>query len=187
VRCNRPHCCTRSVPAVSTQHQQHVTLPDVVVHATAIVHAAGGAELHLQDRRFRKVWVAGHPSADIDPCRWRRFVCDRLDRLPGVETKVVAVGGRLTATTSGAFSDRMDPRLHWFVTNLCPHRAANVLREADLGGVLQDKVTATIRPDSQLGVTVVGLRLDAPDFEERLSELAITAIAACLVAELESA
>jgi hypothetical protein len=162
-----------------------MSLSEAVVHATALAHAVDGAELSLADGQGRRVWVARHPSADVDPCRWRSFVCSRIASEPGIATEVVALSGRLRAMDSGGFADQQDPSLRWFATRLCPNGVAVALQRLWLDEIPEDAVTATIRPDPALGVTVIGLRIDAPCLYARLGDLVAAAIGACLVAELE--
>lgn len=160
-------------------------LSEAVVHATALVHAVDGAEMLLRDGQGRMLSVGRHPSADVDACRWHRFVAAGRTLPPDVgATTVESVSGRLRARGGGVFADRTDASQRWFVAALCPGATVAALRGLDLGPVPDDAVTATVRPDPALGVTVVGLRVLAPCFHDGLDRLGLAAVAACLTAEL---
>ncbi|MEM7141202.1 MAG: hypothetical protein AAF548_09235 [Actinomycetota bacterium] len=161
---------------------------DAVRHAAALVHSVDGAEMRLRDGHGRQLSVGRHPSADVDPCRWHRFVsADHPHPRTIAATVVEGIAGRLEDHGGGIFADRHDPSMRWFVSALCPGSTVAALREVDLGEIPDDAVTASVRPDPALGVTVVGVRVDAPCFQDRLGDLALAAMSECLVAELVAA
>ena len=59
-----------------------------------------------------------------------------------------------------------------------------VLRELNLKGLPEEVVSATVRPDFELGVTVVGVGIDAPCMATALDTLAADIGGALAVAEL---
>ena len=58
-------------------------------------------------------------------------------------------------------------------------------RSAELDGIDEDGVTATLRPDGDLGIVVVGIGVDDEGLQPRLNDLASSVAAALLVGELE--
>ena len=168
-----------------SDHKPMTRLSEAVRHATALVHALDGAEMKLRDGHGRSLTVGRHPSADVDPCRWHRFVrAGRHHPRSVASTLVEGVGGRLVDRGGGIYGDRHHDGLRWFVTTLCPGLAVAALRNAELGPVPEEVVTATVRRDDALEVTMVGVHVDAPCLDRSLDDLALRIHAACLVAEL---
>ncbi|MEM8708310.1 MAG: hypothetical protein AAGE98_17735 [Actinomycetota bacterium] len=155
--------------------------------ATALVHTLPNAALVAADADGRSVTVGRHPSADVDPCRWRSVVADSVTGrvASGLDHLTLAeVGGSLERSPSGAIIDRTDPSRQWFAVKLPPCVAVDVLRSIDLKGLPEEAVTASVRPDPELGVTVIGVGIDAPCMIDALDELAADVGAALAVAEL---
>lgn len=158
--------------------------------ATALVHAVPGATMEVGLPCGASMVVGRHPAADVSPCEWRRFLLGAQD--PGLSAarsrfRLQRIGGVVAASAAGSFVDRRDAAMRWLCTGLGGAGAAAVLRDASadrLDPVSADAVSATIRPDAGLGVTVVGMRIDAPCLRDRLEDLAITVLAELLVAEL---
>ena len=156
--------------------------------ASALVHARPGAELAAVDRAGRRLVVSTHPSGDVDPCRWRAMVAAAVDGadpflLEGM--RLSDVGGCLVPAAGAGVRDRRDPGRRWFALRLPACLAVDVLRAVDLGRVPAESVSAVVRPDPVLGVTVVGLGVEDDDSDEtQLSHLASAVTAAWTVAEL---
>ncbi|MEM8709129.1 MAG: hypothetical protein AAGE98_21895 [Actinomycetota bacterium] len=155
--------------------------------ATALVHTLPGAALVAVGRDGRTLTVGRHPSADVDPCRWRSVVVgDAGGRVSGLldGLELSELGGSLETSAGGAVVDRTAPERRWFAVALPPCIVVDVLRGVDLRGLPEEAVTATLRPDPELGVTVVGVGIDAPYPDAALDELATDVAAALAVAEL---
>lgn len=162
-------------------------IDDRLVLATALTHTLQGAVLSVEDPFGGTVTVGRHPSSDVDPCRWRATVADaratgRVSML--AELTVTGLGGAVRRTESGMFAEHHDPLRRWTAVMLAPCVAADVMRSLTLGDIAEDSVTATIRPDPELGVTVIGVGVDETWMEDALEELAGDLAAALAVAEL---
>jgi hypothetical protein len=155
--------------------------------ATALVHTLPGGALVAVDGTGRTITVGRHPSADFNPCRWRSVVIDHIEgrvQRPLGDLSLCEIGGSLERADSGGFIDRAEPDLHWFAAKLPPCVAVQVLREVDLKGLPEEVVSASVRPDLELGVTVVGVGIDAPCMANALDTLAADIGGALAVAEL---
>lgn len=159
-----------------------------VVLATALVHSIPGGLLVVADEEHRQLTIGRHPSAEIDPCRWRAAVVRVVRRDdPGLGSiSLVDVAGSLARLDNGSFADRNDPLRRWLVVPLAPCAVADALRRVDLGGLPEDDVTATVRPDLELGLTLVGVAVEREEQVEELDELIGDVAGALLVAELEA-
>ena len=168
---------------------------DAVRHAAALAHAVAGVSLRLRAPNGERLVVGRHPAADIGPCEWRRFVAApaslRLARfrsavdLERIEGVVRPLGG-------GAFGDRRTAGVRWLTTDLDQPEVVQVLQAADgehrvHTGVDVGDVTAVIRPDVGLGVSVVRLEVAGPALGRDVDEMAVGVAANLLVAELEQA
>ena len=158
-----------------------------VVHATALTHALPGSALVVADENHRELTIARHPSAQIDPCRWRRAIVRAIHRPePGLgSVSLVTVAGDTSRCEGGTFVDHRDPLRRWTTTTLSACELTHVLRSAELDGIDDDGVTATLRPDGDLGIVVVGIGVDDEGLQARLNDLASSVAAALLVGELE--
>ncbi|MEO0493544.1 MAG: hypothetical protein AAF081_09025 [Actinomycetota bacterium] len=155
--------------------------------ATALVHAVPGGALVAHDDAGRTLTVGRHPSADVDPCRWRAVVADHVSgRVQSVfgSLALAELGGSLMRAPSGGFIDRSAPERHWFAVKLPPCLVVQTLRDVDLNGLPEEAVSASVRPDPELGVTVVGVGIDAPCMVDALDSLAADVGSALAVAEL---
>ena len=155
--------------------------------ASALVHARPGGQLSAVDATGREVVVGRHPSADVDPCRWRTKLVDSLRGrcAPVFDGLTLAgLGGSLEPTDVGAFIDRNDLAQRWFAVRLSPCAVVDTLRSVVLEGLPQEAVMATVRPDPELGVTVVGTGVDSLHLLAELDRLAVDVAGALVVAEL---
>lgn len=156
--------------------------------ATALAHAAPRAALRLTCDSHRQLVVSSHPAADIDICAFRRVVmASACPARPDCSDWIddVAIAGSLTAVGGGAYvtTDDTDER-HWFATLLGPERVCALLEDLDVAGVPDGAVTAALKPDPGLGVTVVATHLDGPWPRHVGTEVVTAALQVCLVEEL---
>ncbi|MEM9200680.1 MAG: hypothetical protein AAGC53_03430 [Actinomycetota bacterium] len=155
--------------------------------ATALVHALPGAQLTAVDNLGRRIVVGEHPSCDVDSCRWRSTLVASLEgrvRHVADGMQFDTVGGSLEPAATGGFIDRNTPEKRWFAALLPPCVAVDTLRNVELGMLPEEAVSATVRPDPELGVTIVGVSIDAPCMIEQLDQLGGDVAAALAVAEL---
>lgn len=156
--------------------------------ATALVHAAPRAELRLTCDGPRQVIVSSHPAADIDICAFRRVVmASACPARPDCSDWIheVTIAGTLTAIGGGAYvSTAGTDEHHWFATLLRPENVCALLEDLDVAGMPDGAMTATLKPDPGLGVTVVATALDESWPHRLRAEVATAALQACLVEEL---
>jgi hypothetical protein len=156
--------------------------------ATALVHAAPQAELRLTCDGGRQVIVASHPAADIDICAFRRVVmASACPARPDCSEWIhgVAIGGSLTTVGGGAYvSNDGTHERHWFATLLRPEHVCTLLENLDVAELPDGAMTATLKPDPGLGVTVVSTTIDELGSQQFGTEVAVAALQACLVEEL---
>ncbi|MFN3219682.1 MAG: hypothetical protein ACE367_24620 [Acidimicrobiales bacterium] len=156
--------------------------------AAALVHAAPQAELQLTCDGDRHVIVSSHPAADIDICAFRRVVmasaCPARPN-PSEWIHDVVIGGSLTAVGGGAYvSNDGSHERHWFATLLRPERVCALLENLDVAEMPDGAMTATLKPDPGLGVTVISTTIDEFGSQQFGTEVATAALQACLVEEL---
>ena len=113
---------------------------------------------------------------------------DRFDaETPCRRLELPSVGGSLESARAGGFVDHDDPMRRWFATRLSPDVVTDVLRSVELGEVPEHLVSAKLRPDASLGVTVIGLAVShgvGGDHGAISDRLAGDVAAALAVAEL---
>lgn len=155
--------------------------------ACALAHTVPGATLSLTDTSGGRLTVAfGCLGSALDPCqlRWAivnrdrcgvpRFGDDLLDiRLHG---GLVDLGAGLYARRGPAGDER------WFAT-LLDHAACTAVI-GRCAADPHDATSATLRPDPDLGVTVVQIAAVHPAGAPRIDEVAFRVLAGCLVDEL---
>ena len=156
--------------------------------AVALGHTAPAAELRLRTVDGDAVVVAGHHTADIDPCAMRRIVqsgaCARGVDCSG-RVAEVTVGGSLEDLGAGVYRlARRGVEQRWIASLLEPHRIAAVLDGVGVDGVPHDAVHACLEPDPDLGVTVLVIASPDARYRHHLDEYAAQAAAACYVEEL---
>ncbi|HSL58003.1 MAG TPA: hypothetical protein VK866_09200 [Acidimicrobiales bacterium] len=159
--------------------------------AVALAHVVPRAELRLTCHDGGRVVVGRHPSAHLSPCDLRRVVvAAELPGQPDVARWIerVEVAGVLVDGGGGVhLVDDADGRSAWFATTAPPYRVVDALEGAptdDLPGVPDARVV--LRPDPELGATVVQVSQDDGG-SQHLHDLALRALGACLVIELEAA
>ena len=159
--------------------------------ASALCHAVPGAELRVQTDSDEMIVVSHHRAADIDPCALRRVVAasacpgqpDLSERVIDVTVggSLVDIGGGVFAVSAGGFEQR------WVASLLKPQRVADLLREVGLGAVPADAMCVRLKPDSDLGVTMIAVTTVEAQYHHALDEVAAQAAATCFVEELRCA
>lgn len=156
--------------------------------ATALAHTVPGAELRLVTHSGEQIVVSRHPAADIDPCKMRQVVAaSACPRHPDLSRRITAVtiGGSLVDLGGGIFVSRSGGLEHRWVASLLPHQSLSELLD-DVGHdqVPADAMRATLKPDPELGVTVISVTSNHARFDHALDEVATHVAAVCFVAEL---
>jgi hypothetical protein len=160
---------------------------DHVRLAACLAHTVPGVSIELLCSNDERLIVAHHRlDAHFSPCELRTALL--ADDQPGMPRFVDVVldatitaglhhlGGGLFERQSGDHSER------WFATLLDYEQLDDVLMTNQFE--LPDRaVEVRLLPDLQLGVTAVRV-ICAPQFVERVDEVASWALAACMVAEL---
>ncbi|MFT6763968.1 MAG: hypothetical protein ACJAXA_002632 [Candidatus Aldehydirespiratoraceae bacterium] len=156
--------------------------------ATALGHTVPGAQLRLHTDRDEIIMVSHHPAADIDPCAMRRVVAaSSCAGQPDLSQRIVDVTicGGLVDTGGGVFSRSVgDVEQRWIASLLQPQRLADLLDDVGLEVVPDDAMSARMKPDSALGVTVLAITVNDARFHHALDEIAARTAAACFVEEL---
>lgn len=161
-----------------------------LVLAAALVHSVPGAMAVVVDERGCRVSVGSHPSADIGPCEWRRTVVEGLHSpasSSAVGANVQEITGSIEPSSIGGFSERLDPTRRWFAALVPPCVAVGVLRAIEVCNLPEQALSVVLRPDLDLGVSVVGLSIQAPCTLDALEELSTDIAASLAVAELSVA
>ncbi len=156
--------------------------------ATALVHAIPDAEMRLRTDQNECVVVSRAPGADIDPCKMRRVVaamaCPHRPELADRVTEVT-FGGSVSDLGGGVFASRSSDGEHRWVASLLGFpTVSELLSGVGPDGLPDEAMRACLKPDPELGVTVVGITANDARFDDVLDEVAGQAAAACFVAEL---
>ena len=91
--------------------------------ATALIHTLPGGALVAVNDTGQTITVGRHPSADVNPCRWRSVVVDHIEgrvQPPFADLSLREIGGSLERAESGGFIDRAELDRHWFAAKLPP-------------------------------------------------------------------
>jgi hypothetical protein len=154
--------------------------------ATALGHAVPGAQLTLHTDRGEQIVVASHPAADVDPCALRRVVIafghERcLDHSGKVDQ--VTIGGALDDLGGGVYRVlRHGIEQRWIATLLEPDVVAELL--VGLDDAAAEAMHGCLKPDCELGVTMLVVTSDDPRAGEVLDEIAQQAAALIFAEEL---
>ncbi len=156
--------------------------------ATALVHTIPGAVLRLRTDGDERVVVGHGADADIDPCKMRRIVAamacpnrpDLANRITEVTFggELVDLGGGVFATSAGGVEQR------WLASLLGFPTLTELLDDVGPEALPSDAMQACLKPDPELGVTVVRMAANDDRFTHQLDEVAAQVAAACFVAEL---
>lgn len=156
--------------------------------AAALGHTVPAAELRLHTDCGEEIIVSHHPSADISPCAFRRVVAASVcPNQPDLAYKVVAIsiGGALVDLGGGVLSSRcVADEQRWVASLLTPQRISDLLDGVGLDKVPPDALHACLKPDSDLGVTIVAVTANDVRYHHLLDEIAAQVAAACFVEEL---
>ncbi len=164
--------------------------------AVATAHTIPGAQLRLGTRRGEIIEVGAHDAATIGACAMRRAVlaCGCADH-PDFADRItqITVGGSLQSTAAGCYSTSSEGRTRRIIpTFLSSTHLSALLDDAEhagpmVEGIPSDVIHAMIKPDHQLGVSVVVLSSVDPVYEDHLDDVAIEIAGLCYVEELRSA
>lgn len=156
--------------------------------AVSLAHCVPGSELRLLTSNDETIVVNAHPAADLDACAMRRVVrAASCPSRPDVSERVVAVayGGSLEDLGGGVFRAVSNGReQRWIASLLRPRRIADLLGDVGLHEVPDDAMHACLKPDAELGVTLMVITADDARHAHHLDEIATRAAAAIFVDEM---
>lgn len=156
--------------------------------ATALVHAVPGAELRIRTTNSEQICVSHAPAGDIDPCKLRQIVAaSACPNRPDLSQRIaeMTVGGSLIDVGGGIAATRCGGREQRWITSLLPYqKLTELLDDVGHGDVPANAIQASLKPDPELGVTVVGITANDARFDHALDNVAAQVAAACFVAEL---
>lgn len=157
--------------------------------AVGLAHCLPGGtlDLTLSDGGVVRVGHDDRKGAQMTPCELRALVLTRgCPALSVLSTQVVAleVGGDRVTDMGGGLYRRDCPHGDslWFATLLAPGTVTRLLDECPTA-FPGDVLTASVRPDVDLGVVVTVLTCER-GHEDRLADAARQASAACFTQEL---
>lgn len=152
--------------------------------ATALCHAVDGAELILTADGGERIIVSRHRAGDIDPCSLRSVVvASACPQHPDFSHRIneIAIGGVLIDCGGGVYSRVVrGAEQRWIASFLHVDRVAAMLEEVAPG----DALDASLKPDGDLGVTLLAITSIGEDSQYVLDAAAQSAAAACFVEEL---
>jgi len=156
--------------------------------AAALAHSVPAAALHLRTTGGDTVVVSAHPAADIDPCAMRRVVrafagADQPDHSARIVD--VEFAGSLRAGEGGVFRvahNGIEQR--WVASLLAPQRLTELLDDVGLDRIPEHAMRGCLKPDGDLGVTLVVITASDLRYVDDLDEIAAQAAAAIFVEEL---
>jgi hypothetical protein len=154
--------------------------------AVALAHAVPGSVLRMRGRDGQTVVVADHPAADLDACAMRRVVHasarpDGPDLAPYVASIELGgslddLGGGVVRVVVGGVEQR------WIPSLLGPRRLVDLL--VGVGDATDDTVGACVKPDPDLGVSLVVIAPGDGNDAREIDAVAATVAAAIFVEEL---
>ena len=164
-----------------------------VREAACLAHVVPGVSLRIPLTNGQHLFVS-HVciGADLDPCQLRSALI--VDRNHGlrllsdtiVDAEIVGglahVGGGIYQRSVGAAADE-----RWFTSTLHPNQLVETLRDCthdDATVAESAAIDVVVKPDTDLGVSAVCIRCADPAGAGSLDEIALRALARCLVAEL---
>ena len=164
-----------------------------VREAACLAHVVPGVSLRIPLTNGEHLFVS-HVclGADLDPCQLRSALV--VDRNHGlrllsdtiVDAEIVSglahLGGGIYQRTDGATIDE-----RWFTSTLHPNQLLDTLRNGapdDATTAAPTSIDVVVKPDTDLGVSAVCVRCADPADAGLLDEIALHALATCLVAEL---
>jgi hypothetical protein len=147
---------------------------------------ASQLRLHTVDEQT--IVVGNHPSADLDACAMRRLI--RASARPGGPDHAhriarIELGGSLDDLGGGVVRVvRAGIEQRWIASLLAPHHLVELLGEVELDQVPDEAMHASVKPDPQLGVSLLVITANDPRHAHHLDALAAQAAAALFVEEL---
>lgn len=152
--------------------------------ATALGHAVDGAELTLTTDCEERIIVSHHPAADIDPCKMRSVVAASVcPQHPDLSHRItdILIGGALVDLGGGVYSRVLHgAEQRWVASLLHVDRVAEVLHKI----VPDNALDASLKPDGELGVTLLAITATDERSQRVLDAVAAHAAAMCFVEEL---
>jgi len=162
-----------------------------VREAACLAHVVAGVSLRIPLTNGEHLFVS-HVclGADLDPCQLRSALI--VDRNHGlrllsdtiIDAEIVSglthLGGGIYQRSAAAFDER------WFTSTLHPNQLVDTLRDCahDEAAADSTPIDVVVKPDTELGVSAVCVRCVDPTAAGLLDEIAVRALATCLVAEL---
>lgn len=159
--------------------------------AAALGYAVPASELRLHTLAGETIIVSARPVADIDPCAMRRVVCafacpNNTDHSGRVAA--VGFGGSLVDLGGGVFGvGRNGTEQRWVASLLTPERIAELLDDFGLDELPDEAMHACLKPDPELGVTLLAITANDERYRDLLDDIATQAAAAIFVEELRCA
>lgn len=164
-----------------------------VREAACLAHVVPGVSLRIPLTNGQHLFVS-HVciGADLDPCQLRSALI--VDRSHGlrllsdtiVDAEIVSglahLGGGIYQRSAGETTGE-----RWFTSTLDPDHLLDTLRDVALDGGAATASTAidiVVKPDTDLGVSAVCVRSSGAAHAALIDEIAVCALATCLVAEL---
>jgi hypothetical protein len=150
--------------------------------ATALAHTIRGVTLELNGTHGDTMTVAyDRLDAALNPCQLRSAVVaegrSRLRLLEVVSSVRIEHG---LEHLGGGLYGRGDER--WFATFLDHEDCLAIFDRCEID-IAPESMDVSLRPDTELGVTVVRVGTDDPALGFRLDEVGFWALAACMVEE----
>ncbi len=157
--------------------------------AAALAHTVPDVDLSIATEAGPTITIGRHPSADLDPCRFRQAVA--AGTFPGATDcsqwiSDLEIGGSLTPIGGVTYRFRGDGAVRVFATLLSHDATADLVAERATELDLPDDAEARVLADTMLGLSVVRLRVPGvPPWT--LDRVAGSVAGTCLVAEVIAA
>lgn len=156
--------------------------------AAALGHTVPGAVLRLQTTQHEEIVVSAHPAGDISPCAMRRvIVALSCPTIPDHSEKIarIDVGGSLEELGGGVYGvvrDGVEQR--WIASLLKPDLVADLLDVVGVDSLPDDVMHGCLKPDTDLGVTLLVVSSNDRRYDHALDEVAAKAAATIFAEEL---
>jgi hypothetical protein len=159
--------------------------------ATALAHCVPGVTLGLRCMDGTELVVASRRlDAHLGPCQLRAAVL--VPARPGtarLAEKIAAVEVRLGLQDLGGGLYRRhgaNGEERWFATSVAHERLSSMLDRCPVD-LPDESMTGAVKPDEELGVTVVCVTANHPSVGSHLDAVASWALGVCMVEELLAA
>ncbi|BAN04443.1 hypothetical protein [Ilumatobacter coccineus] len=156
--------------------------------AVALGHAVPGAELRLRTVDDEQIVVASEPHGAISPCVMRRVaIASSWPNVPDHSAKIVdiEVGGSLEDLGGGVYRVERDGiEQRWIASTLHPDAISDLLDLVGLDTVPADAMHGCLKPDCELGVTLLVVTSTDLRYSHALDDIAAQAATSMIVEEL---